>query len=62
MSMRATFPDRLAVNLPDGMKPRLQTVAAQQGMNMSTYLRISVMDRLQIDEARLTERRVTAEA
>ena len=57
---RPIFNDRLAVNLPGGMKERLQEIATEQGMTMSTYLRLAVMNSLREDEARRIERHAEA--
>ena len=51
MTTRPIFNDRLVVNLPEGMKGRLQEIAAAQSMTLSTYLRMVVVNNLQEHEA-----------
>ena len=43
---KSIYPESASVYLPKGTKNRLQAVALDCGMTVSTFLRIAVLDRL----------------
>ena len=48
--VRAKFPERVFVSLPEGTLARLQAIAEEKGLTVSCYVRLAVMARLHLEE------------